>query len=276
MKPYLLLLFSLPGFFLAHWSISAYTDAQGFEESSASQIKRDLVWGDEFDNPGSPDPGKWKAMLGGHGWGNNELQYYTSSPKNARVEDGMLIIEAHREDYEGMEYTSARLSTKGIAAWNEGRIEVRAKLPAGRGVWPAIWMLGEDIDQRGWPDCGEIDIMEYVGYWPDTVHATVHTEAFNHVKGTQVGTRTGLASAEEDFHVYWLEWERELIRIGVDEDAYFAFAKTDTSTHATWPFETPHFLLLNVAVGGNWGGAKGVDTSIWPQRMLVDYVRVYQ
>ena len=185
------------------------------------------VWSDEFDTPGLPDPAKWSYDVGGHGWGNRELQFYTEGRReNARVEDGRLIIEARREDWEGRPYTSARLNSK--ASWTYGRIDVRAKLPRGRGTWPAIWMLpvrGE-YGKGGWPDNGEVDIMEHVGFDPGVVHGTIHSRAYNHVDRTQRGK---------------------------------SFRN-----------------LLNVAVGGNWGGQKGVDDSIWPQRFEIDYVRVSQ
>ena len=242
--------------------------------SSSSARDRQLVWSDEFDEGTAPDPARWGYDLGGGGWGNNELQTYTTAPTNVRIDDGHLIIEAHRAADGG--YSSARLVTRDRQTWNWGRFEIRARLPRGRGTWPAIWMLGADIAEVGWPLCGEIDIMEQVGYDPDTLVATVHTQAFNHVAGTQRSARVYRPGMADDFHTYHLEWESDSIHIGMDGTEYFAYAKPDTATRASWPFDVPHYLLLNLAVGGNWGGARGVDTTVWPQRFEVDWVRVYQ
>lgn len=240
-----------------------------------------LIWRDEFEGEGLPDTTRWRYDVGGHGWGNAELQYYTEArPQNARVADGHLVVEARREDWEGMAYTSARLLSK--ADWTYGRFEVRALLPSGRGTWPAAWMLASE-DTYGdayWPDNGEIDIVEHVGYAPDTVHASVHTDAYNHVEGTQRTATTVVPTARTAFHTYAVEWTADTLRAFVDDRPYFVFAnerRTDASaTHAEWPFDRPFHLLLNVAVGGHWGGARGVDPSIWPQQLRVDYVRVYQ
>lgn len=239
------------------------------------------VWFDEFSYQGLPDPQRWTYDVGkgcpnNCGWGNNELQYYTGERlENARVEDGKLIIEAHREDFEDGQYTSARLVSKGKADWLYGRFEIRAKLPSGRGTWPAIWMLPSDWKYGGWPASGEIDIMEHVGYEPDTIYGTVHTEAFNHIIGTQRGNQLEVLDAEESFHVYQLEWTPHKIDFLIDDQLYHTFPN-EGKNYAEWPFDQPFYLILNLAVGGNWGGTKGVDESIWPQRMEVDYVRVYQ
>ena len=236
-----------------------------------------LAWGDEFDQEGRPDASKWVAETGGHGWGNREQQFYTKDRlENARVEGGRLVIEARRDNHEGHAYTSARLNSK--VAWRYGRIEVRAKLPSGRGTWPAAWMLNERFLQGGasWPDSGEIDIMEHVGHDPDVVHASIHTKAFNHVAGTQRTARTSVPGARDGFHVYAVEWGPESIRALVDDREYFRFDKPAGAGVDQWPFDQPFRLLLNLAVGGTWGGAQGVDESIWPQRLEVDYVRVYQ
>lgn len=239
-----------------------------------------LVWADEFETAGLPDPDRWGYDVGGHGWGNDELQYYTEArPENARVEGGRLIIEARREPLEGRSYTSARLVTKGRGDWQYVRVEARARLPSGRGTWPAIWMLPTDWRYGGWPASGEIDIMEHVGHDPDVVHATVHTEAYNHVKGTQVGSSLVVPTAREEFHVYAIEWTPREIRAYIDDEHYFTFrneALEDASAgYREWPFDQPFHLVLNIAVGGGWGGAEGVDPDIWPQRMEVDFVRVY-
>ena len=235
----------------------------------------DLVWSDEFDYTGLPNSSIWSYDVGGGGWGNNELQYYTDArTENARVENGNLIIEARKEAYGGSAYTSARLITKSKGDWLYGKIDVRAKLPGGTGTWPAIWMLPTDWAYGGWPASGEIDIMEYVGYDPGVVHGTVHTAAYNHTLGTQKGASISVTDAETAFHVYSLIWTPENIKIYVDDTKYFTFfAQGD---YTTWPFDKRFHLLLNIAVGGNWGGAQGVDETIFPVRMEVDYVRVYQ
>jgi len=239
---------------------------------------RKLVWADEFDKAGLPDTTKWAYEVGGNGWGNNELQFYTNRrADNARVEGGKLIIEAKKEEYQGRTYTSARLLTRGKAEWKYGRVEALAKLPAGRGTWPAVWMLGKNIPTAGWPRCGEIDIMEHVGFDEGVVHGTVHTEAYNHGKKTQKGQQTPVPDAAQAFHLYAIEWTPDKIDFFVDDRKYYTVEKSVLgSTVAEWPFDQPFYLILNVAVGGNWGGQKGVDETIWPRRMEVDYVRVYQ
>ncbi len=234
------------------------------------------VWADEFDGHGRPDSAKWTFETGGHGWGNDERQHYTDRPANARVEDGHLIIEARNESYAGNDYTSARLNS--AASWTYGRFEVRAKLPSGRGTWPAIWMLAsqDTYGDQYWPDNGEIDIMEHVGHDPDVVHATIHTEAFNHTQGTQRGDAITVDSARSAFNVYAVEWTPRMIQAFVNGQRYFVFEKPLDATYAEWPFDQDFHLLLNIAVGGTWGGAQGVDPTIWPQQMAIDYVRVYK
>lgn len=235
-----------------------------------------LVWSDEFNYTGLPASDKWGYDVGGHGWGNNELQYYTNArPENARVENGNLIVEARKEQYEGSEYTSARLVSRFKGDWRYGRIEAYAKLPSGRGTWPAIWMLPTNWVYGDWPKSGEIDIMEYVGYDPGVVHGSIHTEAYNHVLGTQKTATFSVPDAETAFHLYALEWTAEKIDIYVDNNKYFTFTN-EHKDYKTWPFDQLFHLILNIAVGGNWGGAQGVDPNIWPQKMYVDYVRVYQ
>jgi beta-glucanase (GH16 family) len=253
---------------------------QGCAQNDAPDESYELVWQDEFNYAGSPDSAKWSYDLGDGcpklcGWGNNELQYYTKSPQNVRVEDGSLIIEAREEEKEGSDYTSTRLLSRDKAAWKYGRLEIRAKLPSGTGTWPAIWMLPENSEYGGWPASGEIDLMEHVGHEPNRVYATVHTEAFNHVKGTQSTDTLRIDDAEEAFHRYALEWTPEKITWLVDGQTYSTF-KNRNRTYKEWPFDQPFHLILNIAVGGNWGGRQGVDHTIWPQQMTVDYVRVYQ
>ncbi len=243
--------------------------------------EKKLVWSDEFDKAGSPDDGKWNYDLGDGcpdvcGWGNNELEYYTKDSRNIRVENGRLIIEAHREDKGGKPYTSTRIVSKGKGDWLYGRIEVMAKLPRGKGTWPAIWMLSTDWKYGGWPASGEIDIMEHVGYDPNVVHGTIHTETYNHSKGTQKEGKITIPDSQDKFHLYAIEWTTEKIDFFVDDKKYHTVTKAHNEDYKGWPFDQRFHLIMNLAVGGNWGGAKGVDESIWPQRMEVDYVRVYQ
>lgn len=234
-----------------------------------------LVWSDEFNYTGLPDSTKWNYDVGGHGWGNQELQYYTLRKKeNARVENGHLIIEARKELTGNNHYSSARLVTKGKGDWTYGRIEVRAKIPGGRGTWPAIWMLASTTPLQ-WPLDGEIDIMEHVGYDPGVVHGSTHTKKYNHNIGTHKTATTLVPDFAEAFHVYSVNWNAETISVMVDDKSYFTFQNEHTGKEA-WPFNEPFHLLLNIAVGGGWGGQKGVDESIYPVKMEIDYVRVYQ
>jgi beta-glucanase (GH16 family) len=233
-----------------------------------------LVWSDEFDKEGAPDPAKWDFEVGLVR--NQEKQYYTKGrPENARVEGGHLVIEARKEDWEKAKYTSASLVTKGKASWTGGRVEVRAKLPQGRGTWPAIWMLGESIGKVGWPACGEIDLMEFVGYDPGRVHANIHTKAYNHMNGKGKGSPLALAEPWKDFHVYAVDWTQEKLDFSVDGKVFFTYANEKKGAEV-WPFDQPHYLILNLAIGGAWGGQKGIDDAIFPQQFRIDYVRVYQ
>jgi beta-glucanase (GH16 family) len=261
--------------------------------SSAGAGEWKLVWSDEFDKPGLPDPAKWEFEEGF--LRNNEAQYYTRQrTENARVEDGMLIIEARKErmknpaydpnaagkgrsrrSREFAEYTSASLTTRGKASWSSGRVEVRAKLPAGRGVWPAIWMLGTNNQQVGWPSCGEIDIMEFVGFEPGVIHANIHTRKYNHVQKTGKGSQITIPDASTAFHVYAMEWDAEKMDFFVDDKKYFTYRNEHTGVDA-WPYDQHQYLILNLAIGGAWGGAQGIDDAVFPQRYYIDYVRVYQ
>lgn len=235
-----------------------------------------LLWSDEFDYTGLPDSTRWAYDTGGHGWGNNELQYYTEADtNNVIVKDGKLIITARKEVKEKNAYTSARLVTRGRQEFRYGRIEVRAKLPAGRGTWPAIWMLGSDIHEVGWPRCGEIDIMEHVGYDPGVIVGTVHSDLYNHMKGTQISGRMTLSDFDREFHIYAIDWSKEKIDFLIDNQLYLSIPNK-YNTLEEWPFDAPHYLLLNLAVGGNWGGKEGIDDSIFPARFEIDYVRWYE
>jgi beta-glucanase (GH16 family) len=234
-----------------------------------------LVWSEEFNYTGLPDSSKWNYDVGGHGWGNNELQFYTDKrAENARVENGNLVIEAKKENWQTKEYTSARLVSKGKADWKYGRIEVKAKIPAGRGTWPAIWMLASTNPLK-WPDDGEIDIMEHVGFDQGKVHGSIHSKKYNHVIGTQKTATTMVPDCSTAFHVYGLQWTADSIKVSVDGLVFFNFANERSGKDA-WPFDQPFHLLLNIAVGGNWGGQQGIDSIIFPVRMEIDYVRVYQ
>jgi beta-glucanase (GH16 family) len=232
----------------------------------------ELVWGDEFEKTGLPDPQKWEHEVGLIR--NGEKQYYTKDRReNARVENGSLVIEARKEPFQNAGYTSASLTSK--ASWTYGRIEVRAKIPTGRGAWPAIWTLGKNIRTVGWPACGEIDIMENVGFDPDRIHANIHTAAYNHVKKTNKGNNLVIEKPYADFHVYAVEWTPERIDFFLDDRKYFSFAK-EPGGDDVWPYDKPQYLILNFAVGGSWGGQKGIDDTIFPQKYLIDYVRVYR
>ena len=238
------------------------------------------TFADEFHSE-TIDGAKWRfdTFRNPVGWFNNELQYYSEArPENARIEDGALVIEARREeltkerfaDWGGQAYTSAKLVTR--EPYGFGFYEIRAKLPCGRGAWPAIWLLptGEK-----WPDAGEIDIMEMVGWNPNVVHATLHSGAFNHAKGTQRGAQKRIATSCTAFHRYQLDWQPDAITIGVDDSAYMRVANDQPGGVAAWPFTRPYELILNLAVGGDWGGQKGIDDLAFPQRMTIDYVRYW-
>ncbi|MCE7065707.1 family 16 glycosylhydrolase [Dyadobacter sp. CY326] len=234
-------------------------------------------WQDEFDYAGKPDPKKWSYNLGDHGWGNNELENYTDKIENAKVENGHLIIEVIKEKSGKANYSSARLVSKGKGDFLYGKFEIRAKLPKGRGTWPAIWMLASENNygNKGWPDNGEIDIMEHVGFDQNKVHGNIHTKAFNHSIGTNKGNNVVVEGVSESFHTYTCEWTPETVKILLDGKDYFTFTKEKGYDWSQWPFDKPFHLILNIAVGGNWGGQKGVDDSVFPQKMEIDYVRVY-
>ena len=233
------------------------------------------VFADEFNYTGLPDPNKWGYDIGGSGWGNNELQYYTNQLKNAFVANGKLTITAYKEELEGRNYTSARLITKNKGDIKYGRIEVRAQLPAGLGTWPAIWMLPTDWVYGGWPSSGEIDIMEHVGYDQDVIHITTHSEKYYFKINTQKSATKKIENASTQYHVYRLDWTPEKITGYIDNELIFTNVNEGTDYKA-WPFDQRFHLLLNIAVGGDWGGAKGIDETAFPASMLVDYVRFYK
>lgn len=232
-----------------------------------------LLWADEFDKSGSPNSAIWTAEEGGHGWGNNESQFYTKRKKNVEVKNGKLYITALKEAYKNKDYTSARLITKGKKDFTYGRVEVYAKLPAGKGTWPAIWMLGSNIGSVPWPACGEIDIMEHVGFDMNVVHGSIHTKAYNHPAGTQKTTKTVVDNVAGKFHLYAVEWTPKKVDLFIDGSKFFSYQPDEYSIDK-WPFSAPCFVILNLAIGGNWGGE--VDNSSFPKVLEVDYVRVYQ
>ncbi len=256
------------------------TDPMDTPQLSDPETPFTLVWSDEFVSA-EVDTTKWSFMIGDGteygivGWGNNELQYYTSREENVYIEEGTLIIQALKGGYENKQYTSARLRTKGKADWKYGKIEIRAQLPEGQGIWPAIWMLPTEEIYGGWPKSGEIDIMELVGHEPHKVHGTVHYGEDwpnNKFLGQAYTLREGNFS--DDFHVFTIEWERNEIRFFVDENEFFKVTPDRISPY-NYPFNQTFHLLLNIAVGGNWPGNPDATTT-FPQHMLVDYVRVYQ
>lgn len=226
-----------------------------------------LVWSDEFDIPGAPDPAKWGYDLGAGGWGNSELQYYTNRTDNAVVSNGTLKIIAKAESYSGSNYTSARLLSKDKFSFKYGKIEARAKLPVGVGTWPAIWMLGSNINNVGWPACGEIDIMEHKGSQLNTIYGTLHYTG--HSGGNANGATTVIANATTEFHKYKAEWDANTIKIFVDDVLFHTVAN-----NSSLPFNQNFFIILNVAMGGTFGGP--VDPAFTNATMEVDYVRVYQ
>lgn len=259
-------------------------------ETSPTKDNYKLVWSDEFNYNGQPDTTKWTHELGFVR--NNEKQYYTDSLKNARVEKGHLIIETHNEIIENKtfknlesqdwtknqpsaNYTSASISTENLAEWTYGRIDIRAKLPQGRGLWPAFWMLGSDFRDVGWPDSGEIDIMEHVGFNNDSIFGTVHTKSYNHMNGTQKGKHININDPYNSYHIYTLLWTPTELKFALDDKVFNEFSNENKSRDE-WPFDRNFFLKINTAVGGMLGGRKGIDDAIFPQQMIIDYVRVFQ
>ena len=242
-----------------------------------------LVWSDEFNGPkgSAVDASKWFTETGGGGWGNNELEYYTARLENASQQDGNLVIKVLAEKYTGADgvtrnYTSARLKTQGKFSQAYGRFEARIKIPRGQGIWPAFWMLGNDVDKPGWPNCGEIDIMENIGKEPALVHGTIHGPGYSGKDGISAPfALPDNGRFADDFHIYAVEWEPNVIRFYVDEHVYATRTPADLPQGTKWVYDHPFFVLLNVAVGGNWPGNPDA-TSVFPQTMLVDYVRVYE
>ncbi len=240
-----------------------------------------IVWSDEFDGTGLPDTSKWTFDIGDWGWGNNELQYYTENRvENARLEDGNLIIEALKND-EGNEWTSARLTTRGKVSFTYGRIEFRARVPKEKGNWAAGWTLGDSyLDEISWPYCGEIDILESVGYEMDDAtgdgkaHASAHCGAYYFKLGNQPTGIIDVKNMNEAYHTYAVDWGPDGMTASVDGISYFTY--NDTSTPLSWPFDKPQNIILNLAMGGGWGGLQGMDENVTSQKFMLDYVRVYE
>ncbi len=237
--------------------------------------KNNLVMSDEFNINGAPNSNLWSYNIGtgNNGWGNNELQYYSSRPENIKIENGVLKITARREQYMGQAFTSARILTKGKIETKYGRIEAKIKLPRGKGLWPAFWMLGSNSDTAIWPQCGEIDIMEYLGNSPTKVFGTVHGPGY--FAGNAITKSYMLPNSrfDTDFHIFGIEWDENYINFYVDDVLYNQITPFDVT--GEWVFNKSFYIILNMAVGGNYPGAPNSETP-FPQEMLVDYVRVYQ
>jgi beta-glucanase (GH16 family) len=242
-----------------------------------------LVWSDEFNGPNDShvDTSKWVVETGGEGWGNEELEYYTDRAQNSFIKDGNLVIRALAEKYIGPDkvtrnYTSARMKTLGKFTQTYGRFEARIKVPAGQGMWPAFWMLGADIDKAGWPACGEVDIMENIGKEPSIVHGSIHGPGYTGTVGIEAPySLPGTEHFADDFHIFAVEWSPGAVLFYVDKDLYVSHTRSDLRPGWKWVFDKPFFLILNLAVGGDWPGNPDAST-VFPNDMLVDYVRVYQ
>ncbi len=262
---------------------SAKVDNGSVASAQLSRPGWTLVWSDEFDggDGSAPDSRKWTYDLGGSGWGNNELESYTSRSQNVSIEDGKLAITALKETYTGPDgalknYTSARLKTLGLFSQEYGRFEARIKIPYGQGLWPAFWIMGDDIAKDGWPACGEIDIMENIGKEPSTNHGSMHGPGYS--GGEALTTVFKLSSGQQfsdSFHVFAIEWEPNIVHFYVDNYLYSSFTSADVPGGKPWVFNHRFFIILNVAVGGDWPGPPDGST-VFPQAMLVDYVRVYK
>lgn len=234
----------------------------------------ELTWHDEFDGK-QIDASNWAFDLGAGGWGNGEMQTYTDAAENARLDNGLLVIQAQKKSNQsgGFEFTSARLKTQGLQAFQYGRVEARIKVPAGAGLWPAFWMLGSNFSTIGWPDCGEIDIMEHVGKDPTLILGTMHGPGYSGALGLTKWNRQTYNIAD-DFHTYAIEWDKDQISWFYDDVKYSTYTRSDVEPK-TWVFDQPFFIIINLAVGGTLGGLVNPDT-VFPAQYLVDYVRVYE
>jgi len=240
-----------------------------------------LKWSDEFNGPNgsSSDPKKWALESGGNGWGNDELEYYTSRPQNVRIENGNLVIEALKGEFKGPDgvkrrYTSGRLTTNGRFSQAYGRFEARIEIPSGQGVWPAFWLLGDDYSTAGWPDCGEIDVMENVDVNKAMIHGSIHGPGYSARESLSSTFTLAHGKFSDGFHIFAIEWEPRAIHFYVDDTLYATKTPADLPSGAKWVYDHPFFIILNLAVGGNLPASPDTSTE-FPQRMLVDYVRVY-
>ncbi|WP_262690523.1 glycoside hydrolase family 16 protein [Kordiimonas aestuarii] len=257
-------------------SAALILSTHGFMAAPTFADDMKLVWSDDFDGT-ALNTNAWHIVKGDGCpkncyFGNNEKQTYTADEKNLRLEDGKLVIEARGGD----KFTSAKITSKGIPGWTYGKIAMRAKLPSGVGTWPAFWMMPDEAKYGPWPKSGEIDIMEHVGFDQGHVHGTVHTEAYNHRINTQKGKDITVDTASSAFHTYTIEWDAGEIRWFIDSDQFFAFTRQDNDGHAEWPFDHPFHVILNLAVGGDWGGKEGIDEAAFPARYEIDWVKVWQ
>ncbi len=235
----------------------------------------ELVWQDLFQTDGKPDPSIWVFETGGHGFGNHEAQYYTDRLKNAFVKDGILSIVAYKEPFENCAYTSAKLTTYNKKHIQHGRVEIMAKVPKGEGTWPAIWMLSERFKQGvPWPDCGEIDLLEHVGHHPGHVHFSLHSSKSYFHLNNQLTKVSHVPDAQDEFHEYRMDWDPDHISFYIDQKLQEVFHRSPDATDETWPFNQPFYLILNIALGGTWGGP--IDDQIFPTAFQFKYVKVYQ
>ncbi len=258
---------------LAALAVLAAVPGCGEDEEAAAY---GLVWQDEFDGPAGlvPDPARWRFDVGTD-WGNAQLEYDTDRPQNVSLDgEGHLAITARREDFAGQSYTSGRITTRGLCERTRGRFEARIRLPVGQGIWPAFWLLGADIEETGWPRCGEIDVMEYRGQEPRVLHGSLHGPGYSGGGALTRSHSLAQGGFNLGFHEFAVEWNEDAITWLVDGYAYFTAAPADLPPGADWVFDHPFFIILNVAVGGRWVGAPDA-TTVFPQTMLVDYVRVY-
>jgi len=270
-----LLLFCCPAYGLEHQSGDPPHSSAGPDQDWV------LKWSDEFNGPNgsAPDPAKWTMLSGGNGWGNDELEYYTPRQENVRIEDGNLLIEALKSQYIGPDgvkrrYTSGRLFTRGRFSQAYGRFEARIKIPPGQGVWPAFWLLGDNFPTVGWPECGEIDVMENVDINKAIIRGSIHGPGYSARKSLTSKFTLPVGEFSDGFHIFAIEWEPQVIRFYVDGALYAAKTPADLPSGAKWVYDQPFFIILNLAVGGNLPANPDTATK-FPQRMLVDYVRVY-
>jgi len=263
--------------------IGCVSDRNNFQDQDVIEAEWEIIWSDEF-NEDEIDSSKWNKLLWKSGHVNNEQQAYTDRDTNIFIRNGKLVIRGLIEpgyygvDYLGnsytADYTSGRVNTYNKANWTYGKFDIHAKLPKGNGSWPAIWMLGENISSVGWPNCGEIDIMEHVGFEDGKIHGSIHTSQYNHMLGTQLSGSKIISTATDTFHTYSLEWSPTYLRYLIDDEPFYFIYNMSDGDKSKWPFDDSQYLILNLAIGGDWGGIYGVDPSAFPMEMEVDYVHV--